>query len=196
MTNLLYKYLTIYKQVSLPGVGVFKIARQPAKHDIANKVIEPPALNIDFTAHPATGTNDFFEFLSKEKSIEEAAAINHFNDFAQHLNHEGNSGKSFELPGIGTLRKNANGEVSFEPAHVLAGYFPPAVAEPVVREKASYEILVGEAQRTSSQMREALHGEPETEHVSKDYWWIYAILLAVIGIAAIVYYYQRNGSLR
>lgn len=196
MTNLLYKYLIIHKQVALPGVGVFKIVRQPAKHDIANKVINPPVLNIQFKPQPATGNNGFLKFLSKEKSLDQTAAINYLNDFAQRLNHNVNSGKPFELPGIGTLRKNANEEVSFEPAHVLTHYLPPAVAEPVVREKVSHEIRVGEAQRTSSQMRPALQDEPETEYVRKDYWWIYAIVLAAIGIAAIIYYYNRNGGLR
>lgn len=196
MTNLLYKYLIIHKQVALPGVGVFKIVRQPAKHDIANKVIEPPVLNIDFKSHTSTHNENFVKFVSKEKGIDKAAATEHFNDFAERLQEDMNAHKPVDLAGVGTLRKNANGEITFEPAHILANYFPPAIAEPVIREKASYDIRVGETQRTSSQMHEALHDEPETEQVRKDYWWIYAILLAVIGIAAIVYYYQQNGNLR
>ncbi len=196
MVHLLYKYLIIYKQAPLPGVGIFNIVRKPAKHDVANKVIEPPVLNIDFKPQTATDTKGFSAFMAREYAVDEATTVRRFDQFSQHLNHDLHAQKPVELPGIGSLRKTANGEIIFEPANVLADYFPVAIAEPVLREKTSYEIRVGETHRTSSQMREALTDEPETVHVRKDYWWIYAIILTVIGIAAIVYYYQQNGSLR
>lgn len=196
MVHLLYKYLIIHKQLALPGVGSFYIVREPAKHDVANRVISPPVLNIDFNPQASDDNKTFSAFLSKEKGIDEATAINHFDDFARRLKQDIHSQKPVELPGIGSLRKTVNGDLTFEPANVLADYFPPAIAEPVLREKASYKIRVGETQRTSSQMRDALNDEPETVYDSKDYWWIYAIILTIIGIAAIVYYYQQNGSLR
>ena len=196
MIQLIYKYLIIHQHVPLAGVGVFYLTRQPAKHDVANKVFSPPVLSIDFKPRTTTDNKDFFTFLSKEKDLDKASAIKYFGDLTQRIKYDINAHKPVELPGLGILRKNANGDINFEPANVIATYFPPAVAEPVLREKASYEIRVGETQRTSAQMREALHDEPETVPVRKDYWWIYAIILAVIGIAAILYYYQHNGSLR
>ncbi len=196
MVPLLYKYLIINKQVALPGVGLFYIVRKPATLDVAKKVILPPFLNTDFNPQKATNDQGFSAFLAKENGIDEASAILHFDKFSQRLHQDLQSEKPVELPGIGSLRKTAEGELIFESANVLANYFDPAVAEPVVREKAGYEIRVGETQRTSSQMREALQDEQETVHVQKDYWWVYAIILAVIGIAAILYYYQQNGSLR
>ena len=196
MFQLIYKYLIIHQHVPLAGVGVFYLTRKPAKHDVANKLISPPVLSIDFKPPTTTDNKGFFTFLSKEKGFDEVSAIKYFNDFVRQIKHDVNAHKPVDLPGLGILRKNANGDVSFEPANIVATYFPPVIAEPVLREKASYEIRVGETRRTSSQMQEALQNEPETVLVRKDYWWIYAIVLAVLGIAAIVYYYQQNGSLR
>jgi hypothetical protein len=196
MVHLLYKHLVINKQAALPGVGLFSIVRKPATLDVANKVILPPVLDIHFDPQKSVGDRSFSAFLVKENGMDEATAIKHLEEFAQRVRNDMHSREPVELPGIGILRKNANEEIDFEPANVLADYFPLALAEPVVREKAHYGILVGETERTSSQMREALQDEPETVPVGKDYWWIYAIILAIIGIAAILYYYQQNGSLR
>jgi hypothetical protein len=74
-------------------------------------------------------------------------------------------------------------------------YFQPVASERVLRENTEHHLLVGDRNRTNTQMKEMLADEPAASSKAKDYWWVFAILLGIIGIASIVYYYLRNGSL-
>jgi len=195
MVQLLYKYLIINKEVALPGVGIFYINRQPARHDYANQVFTSPALNINFNASTAIPDKKFYEFMSKEKGMDEAEAVRNLYAFANRLNQEVKADKTVELPGMGILKKSATGQLSFQPANVLNTYFPPTVAGISLTERANGNDTVAIPLST----------EIETENVSEvvlteakgnRYWWIYAIILTLIGVAAIAYYYYLNGSLR
>ena len=195
MVHLLYKYLIIHKQVAIPGIGLFYIDRKPATHDIANKVFQSPELNIDFKAGTTITDKEFYQFVSKEKGIEEVEAVQRLHDFANRLKQEVSANKRVELPGMGVLIKNGMGQVSFEAHNALTNYFPPIVEERVLVDDHHTGQSIIEHTSPPPIQQEERYTEPSVSHVSKDYWWVYAIILSVLGIAMILYYYYENGTL-
>lgn len=196
MFQLLYKYLILNKKAIVPGLGVFFIERKPAKLDFANKVFLAPASQINFKAQTSVDDNRMYTFISQVRKIDELEAAGHYNNFANKLKENLEKNSSVELPGIGVLSQNAEGQLFFKATVQLNDYFPPANADRVLKENTEHPILVGDSNRTNKQMKERLVDEPEMSSHAKDPWWIFAIALGIIGIAAIVYYYLHNGSLQ
>ncbi|WP_018612167.1 hypothetical protein [Segetibacter koreensis] len=196
MLQLLYKYLILHNRASVPGVGVFYIKRNSARLDFANKIFLAPTLQINFKSDTSGADNKIYTFISKEQKIDEAEAKGRYNNFANKLKETLVENNSVDLPGIGVLTQNAEGQLFFKATVEVNDYFPPVTAERVIRENSEHQILVGDLNRTNKQMKEVLVDDVADASRSKDYWWIFAIALGLIGIATIVYYYLHNGSLK
>lgn len=196
MFQLLYKYLILNKKVSVPGIGVFVIERQPAKLDFTNKVFVSPAFQIGFKPQPSLTDNRIYTFISREQKIDESEAVSRYYNFAHKLKENLTEHNTVELPGIGVLSQNAEGGLYFKAISQINDYFPPAGAERVLRENTEHHVLVGDSKRTNREMKNMLVNEPEVASQTKDHWWIFAIALGIIGIATIVYYYLHNGNLQ
>ena len=76
--------------------------------------------------------------------------------------------------------------LSFQPEE-MPGYFPGITAERVIRKNVTHTVRVGEQEKTSEEMQTALHHQ--SPKAKKEKWWLTAAILAVIGIAAIIFYY-------
>lgn len=192
MFQLFYKYLILNKKASVPGLGVFFIERKPARLDFANKVFLSPALQIVFEPKPSLTDNRMYSFISLEQKIEETEAVSRYYEFANNIKEKLNQNRNVTLPGIGILSQSADGELSFQ-ATTFNQYFPDAVAERVLRKNTEHAVLVGEINRTNTEMKEMLVQDVSP---AKDNWWVFAIVLGVVGIASLLYYYLHNGSLR
>lgn len=195
MFKLLYKYLILNKRAGVPGLGVFFIERKPAKLDFTNKVFIGPASQINFKAQALVDDNRLYTFISREQKIDVTEAAVRYSNFANNLRQNLAEKNSVELPGLGVLSQNAGGELFFKETFRLNDYFPPVTAERVIRENTEHHIMVGDSTRTNTQMKEVLADEVQEESHAKDYWWLFAIALGIIGIATIVYYYLHNGRL-
>lgn len=194
MFQLFCKYLILHKKASVPGLGVFFIERTPAKLDFANKIFLAPEVQINFKAQAAADDHRLYTFISREQKIDATEAAVRYNAFVNKLRKNLAENSSLELPGIGVLSQNAEGKIFFK-ATVLRDYLPPASAERVIRENSEHHVLVGDNTRTKTQMKEVLADNLQEPSYAKDYWWMFAIALGIIGIATIVYYYLNNGRL-
>jgi hypothetical protein len=194
MFPLLYKYLMLNDQVCIPGVGRFLKQRQAAAFNFSNKVFEPPIYTISFREEPVSADKKFYAFVSKEQGIEEVDAVRKFNDFAYEFKHHLTHHNQTQLPGFGLMKRNAAGEIVFEEASLVNNYFPSTAAERIVRENSEHQILVGDTERTNAQMQVLL--DDGSEPSVKKRWWIGAAVLALLAIAAIVYYYLQHGNVR
>lgn len=190
MLQSLQKYFILYKKLSLPGIGWFTLEEGSARLDFTEKKLRAPSPVINFYPQAALPNKTFFQFLSEELEVDEVQAVRHFNGLVYELRDRLNSSGVINLPGIGTLNKNETNEYSFKVDTALAQYFPDLSVERIIRQGAEHTIRVGEHERTNKQMHEMLLAE---ENEPKDYWWLYAILLALAGIAALIYYnYMRR----
>lgn len=196
MFRILYKYFIINKKVVLPGIGVFYIHRQPASFDFSNKTFISPSGQIDFTESDATADKKFYSFISKEQQIDEAEARGHFTDFNNSLKQELDANGMIEVPGFGSLKKDVGGRVQFKPARQLPSFFKDVAAERTIREVQEEQVTEAARKRDDNEFHKTRNKEATKSAAGKSYWWVFAIVLAVVAIAAIAFYYYQNGSLR
>ena len=185
MLNEVKKYLALYQHLALPGIGNFYIEIKPAQIDFVNRSITSKKNKIVFNDDNQEPGNSFYNFISNELNTDEAAAKLAFNSFTSKLHDELNTQKIIYLEGIGTLKKENSTVVEFEP-ELIPAYFPELAAERIIRKNAAHTVRVGEDEKTSDEMHVALN---QSKTITKERWWIAASILALIGIAAIIFYY-------
>jgi len=185
MYNAIKKFLALYHHLSLPGIGNFNVENQPAQIDFANRSITSSKNKIVFSNDKLPAEKKFYEFLSYELNIDEVQAVRNFTNFASRLQDDLNEKDILQLKGIGSLTKQTTNVLLFQPKE-MPEYFPALTAEKIIRKNTTHTVRVGEDERTSEEMHTALH---QPQKIKKERWWIAATILAVIGIAAIVFYY-------
>lgn len=156
----------------LPGIGTLKMVAHSAETDFVNTSIKSPAETIDFIAE-SKGENVFNEFSAMSEIL------------LQKLNQEG----SYLLDGIGTFTKDMDGKINFAAVSIDPVFIPAVTAERVIRQDASHAILVGDQHTTNHQMTEYYSEQAP----ANNRWWVWALILAAVGIAALLLYFARNG---
>ena len=192
MYPLLYKYLSLNKEVSVPGIGVFYLDREPARLDMDLKVIHAPLSVIKLRAEQREADPQFSKFLADETNTTIDTATNNFQAFCRHLKEEVQEKKWLELPGLGTLTPGVRDEIKFKSAPTVKEYFPSisigetkkaSIADPVITQ------TVPEPEPVTIATEEPEPTHIQEPHARKDYWWLFAIILALVAAAAIIYYY-------
>lgn len=202
MYNSLYKYLIFNKKMVIPGIGSFTVEHIPGRLDFLNKQLHSPMSVIRFSMDKnAIPEKSVYEFLAEDLAISEIDAIKQFNDLSFYLKDELSKGREGALPGIGKLKKEFGESYSFHPEQSVKQYFPDTVAERVVRKDATHDVKVGESVRSSNEMKKRLQKDEEPDRevaVSNDSsaephhdkWWLYATILAIVALIALIYYFK------
>jgi hypothetical protein len=179
-----YEYFILYKQLSIPGVGSFKIEPLVARLDFANKLLHAPLPAVRFSHDEQSADKNFYEYVSHQFNISETEAIKRYHDFCYELQQDIESKGNVELKGIGILKKEFSKTYSFQPSNETDRYFPDVKVERVIRKDSRHLIRVGEDQRTNVEMEEMLSAS-----LSHAGWKKAAIILAIIGVVLIALYY-------
>lgn len=185
MFHLLYKYLIFHKYVKIPGVGHFTIEKQPSRIDMENKVIHAPVSIIKYRDETDVADKSFYNFLATELKIEVVDAVRQFQDFSFQLKNNIAAKKVVELPSFGTLQLVKN-QINFQQAPVLADYYPDI----------SLDSSSSLHHSSNAEEEGALVSEEDSDEVrpARSFWWLYALILGLIGVGAIVYYYYYLGN--
>ncbi|HEX8331615.1 MAG TPA: hypothetical protein VF622_03285 [Segetibacter sp.] len=180
MFHLLYKYFVLYDYVDIPGVGHFTLERLPAKVDVENNLIYAPGSTIKYKHEPEVADKGFYSFIAKELNIDVVDAIRQFQDFSHQLKNSLASRKTLELPSFGTLKMGRN-EIEFQPDTFVRDYYPPVSIDKGSLSSVN-DVLVHDEEKD-------LENEAHEEKPARSLWWLYALILGLIGVGAIVYYY-------
>lgn len=196
MFHLLYKYFALHHQLTIPGIGGFVLEREHAKVDAVQSVIHPPLQVVKFKPHAAQLDNSFYVYLADELQIEVLEAIRRYQNFASDLKQEVQDKKWVELPNIGILTPGVRDEIKFKSVPVLREYYPATAAENVSTVTTHTPLVEAvEEQEPVTVTAEDEKVFDVTYRKQKDYWWVFAILLTLVGVGAIAYYYYYHGSL-
>ncbi len=188
MYDVLYQYLIQHKQVSLPGIGTFLLSRKAAQADFANKLFLPPSYFFVLDKDNDTPKKKLFIWLSAVLNISEWDAIKKVNDFSFELKKQVNTGNDINWKGIGVFRKGLAGDIKFEPEQLV--FEQPVPGEKVIREKEEHTMMVGEWERTSTEMSELL-AQPGKE-TKRSYRWTGAIIVCILIIFLVIYFFERG----
>lgn len=190
MMDVLKSYLVQHKSINIPGLGTIYLERVPARTDIVNKQLLPPQYTYRFDKYFDAPDAAFFSYLAEHKNVEDYEAIKWYNEFAYNLRAEIRTNEKAEWEGIGIFKKDLSGEIIFEDDSRQPAGLIPVMANRIIRNDASYHMLVGDKETTTVQMSELLN---DNVHVEKESWWIYALILAAIALCVLFFHFYRYG---
>ena len=172
MHSLVHKYFVLHNHVILPGIVSLQIIPQASTIDEENKLY-PPINNFIFNSETTLlADKTFYHFLSKELGFEEIEAIKKFHEFIYEFKSSASEGNAIQFPGIGKISKQANGTFEFQQEKSSLDFFPT--------------IQLSEKPNTTVENNLADSTISDSNENQKDKWWVYAIVLAVIALAAIL----------
>jgi hypothetical protein len=190
MYEVLNRYLFQYKSISVPGLGSLVAETIPAVSDFANKQLLPVQFKFRFDKYFDVPDKSFFTYLSHKRGIPDFEAIRWYNEFAAGLCNKIKSEEEAVWQGIGVFKKDFGGEVVFEPYPSPYELYPVVKAERIIHADARHSILVGDKEKTNYEMTELLS---DAIYVEKESWWIYALILAAIGLIVLFFHlYSHN----
>ena len=183
-------YLFQHKTCPLPGLGTLSVACSGAESDFTNKTFTAPTSVIQFYLKE-TDADGLLNYLSATTGADKYEATEALHHFCDDLKQKIAEQADVRLNSIGSFFVDASGIINFKQEELPATFIQPIFAERVIHPDAEHQILVGDKETTNTVMTELLAPKSET----KDRWWIWAIVLGLIGIGAIVIYLTMfNGT--
>ncbi len=193
MYPLLYKYFLVNKKLVFPGIGHFILQDTPASLDFVKGILRAPQSKILFAPIDANQEDsNLFLYLKKEMRLDEWQVVEQFKSFVSTLKYNIEDYKLVELPGIGKLQKGSSEqEIVFTPTTSLG---LTAVADIKLSNTNDTRANLVELYTTGENL--ILTEETEEDKLEmivkqkdEDYWWVYALILSLFGVGALLYYY-------
>lgn len=194
MYQYLHKYLVLNHKLSIPDVGNLVIETNSSKLDTANGFLFAPSPTIKFKQEQTPPSDKlFFDFLSEEMGLDQVSAIKNFHDYLYKLKTSLTTPKGAIIPGIGIMRKEENGYILFTPEKNLLELMPQVkLGDGVEFSKKDVKVYHEDDERDLSEQEEEdireLLGQ-DSQMSGADNWWVYAVILLMIGIGALLFYY-------
>lgn len=188
--ELFYKYLILNGRASMPGIGTFGVEQVPATMDFENKKLTPPTQNIKIESYEiATDTYSLYNYLAKELGVNESEAARRFQEFTHDIEKQIAASGILLLPGIGKIRKEFSGYVidaETESKQVLPDLW-------ITKTQAATTSLMDVYANVQPSIIKQSNFDGNSEKLvakeKEDYWWVIAIVLAIMGLGALLYYY-------
>ena len=190
MQELLASYLVQKKICNIPHLGCLRIKTKPAELDVANKQLFPPTGEILF--NEIAGNNladDLVEYIAVHQHINTEQAEEKITSWCNNAKHKLDSGERIIFNAIGSLQKNATGNIFFQSVRTN-NFYEPVSADRVIHENETHAVLVGDKETTSSVMNE-FYREEIVE--TKSSWKIWAIVLLAISLIILIFHFYNHG---
>lgn len=197
MKEILLKYLLQYQQLGLPGIGFLQVYIRASQTDIVNRRILPPSPAARITADvPVPAERDQVRFIARSMEVSEDVAERQLQDFCTAALDGIRKGVPLEWEGFGIIRKGIAGDMTFDLTSKSIFAFPAVTAERVIRTNAEHTIQVGDSEKTNIEMAELLQDESPADRPARSRWWVWALLLGVLGLGVLAFYlYQHHGHI-
>lgn len=182
MVELIARYLSFQKKVSIKDVGTFSVEELPARLDFPNKLLHAPEHILHF--NPKWSNDELFEQWAQQQlglSQQEIKAQlqNLSADFQRTLSDK----NEITWEGIGRFSKNDQQLILFSNGF-SAVKRPPVAAEKVIRKNAQHAIRVGEQEKTNVEMEELLQMQ---SNKTLSLWKLFAFTLFLLAFLAILF---------
>ncbi|MCX6272491.1 MAG: SPOR domain-containing protein [Bacteroidetes bacterium] len=125
VTRYIAEFLLEKGHVLLPGLGTFESTYQPAQIDKQTNTLLPPAMIFTFNPSKKEGDTDLIRFMAGRENTAVTLAEKEMEEYVEGCHYVINKGKRLEIPGVGLLFKDADGNIVFEkdPNLVTSGDF-------------------------------------------------------------------------
>lgn len=185
MQQLIASYLFQHKACPLPGLGTLLIKNTAAKSDFLNKTIAAPLPQISFETKESEA-DLLVDYIAAKTNSPVLTAIDELGKYCNQLKGELNAGNVAAINMVGSFTADGGGTILFKPIQLPGFTMPAAEAERVIHPEAEHVMLVGDKETTNTEMTEFYTETP----VSKNYWWVWALVLAAAGLIALLFYFN------
>ena len=192
MQELITSYLVQKKECNLPLLGHFRIKTKPAELDReADQQIFPPTDEILYSEFAGNLSGDLITYISRLQNITGDEAETKINNWCHQVKEKLDSGGKIIFNSIGSLQKDAAGNIFFQGKKGNA-FYEPVAAQRVIHENTEHSVLVGDRETTSVVMNEFYR----EELVEKKSWWtrwnIWAVVLFGISLIVLFFYFYSH----
>ena len=209
MYESLYRFLVKYKKIDLPGIGAISLQVQPAESDFVNRSLSPPAYFFILEKARLTADTEknekntvgqekeapsrkLFSWLAANLNITEREAVIQFTNFLFDLKKQLETGKEITWNGVGHFQKDSDGEIEFKGFKKEFPFLEGIIEKKVIRENAEHTMLVGEVEKTSTEMNEMLLN-PVVTHEKRSYWWVWPVAIILLIAVFLGWYFSEHG---
>ena len=186
MYQQLAKYLSQFKQVSVPQVGTFELVQQSALLDVASKLIQPPTYLPQYSDKDLVKEHQL-NFLALDLNADKDQVREQLENFGRDLRTKISQGV-FTWKGVGKL-ESADLKMVFHPDVLEIKGLQAIPAEKVLRKHAQHTVRRGEQQVISSSFQEEEKPVLKKKSLVRFIGWAVVIL----AVAFIAIYLYMNG---
>jgi len=190
MHYLIASYLFQNKSCPLPGLGTLSISAGKAEADFLNTVIKAPSPRIIFEAKE-DDPNNLLEYIAEKTRRSVAQTTDSLQQFCNNLKTATKANQPAALNGVGNFFIDSSGKINFKSAQLPAAFLQSVKAIRVIHPEAEHQILVGDKETTNTVMNEYFN----EASVKKSRWWIWAIVLGIAALIAILLYLNNYAGL-
>jgi hypothetical protein len=187
MQKLLADYLFQNKACALPQVGLLSIKNTSSSTIFGEHLYAAPIPKILYS-NVENNTADLEHYIAFQNNISLNEAQLLLQSFSQNITTLA-QGEKAEIKQVGEFYKNENEEICFTACEINEHFFPKTKAERVIHPNTTHSMLVGEKETDTAAMTEYY---TDDEQSIKSKWWIAALILAVVSIAAIAFYFTES----
>ncbi len=185
----LYRYFILHRSLSLPGIGLLQLNRQPAVYHFADKKILPPAFSTSFQEDAKENPPGFLHWLGSEMNLSTEEAKYRFDQFIHNLKNDISLQARIEWEGIGSFSQDNEGRIHFLSSQIDAG-MTAVDAQKIIRQNAEHVLQVGEETRTSTQMQSQLAKKEQRRTGSR----LPGLILLLGTIAFLAWHFLQKGT--
>lgn len=161
MDQLLVQYLILYKNLYFPHIGIFTIEQKSANYQSDTGLLEPDAQFIQFSEGvERVSDQHFFDYLSLQLQQDQVVVIRAFHDYCYAIRKSLVEKGQYYWKGVGYLTKQADQSIQFEMLNPPFELFEPL--------QLPFEDSLA-------------------MNTHKDKWWLWALLLLLLGLAALLF---------
>ncbi len=190
MNEYLLKYLVLYKNLSIPKIGVFTIEDLSAQIDGTNHLLYPPSQVIRFKQEMVAPDRNFYDFMVSESGLDLVDIISRLKLISLQILSEAKENKGAIIEGIGTIKQESAGHLLFFPERPLEYLYPQVKIERAIalaKSESMKQVPFKTHELEGDELKEFLGQDIDVE--GNDNWWIYAVGLLILGIGALLFYY-------
>lgn len=186
-------YLHRYGNIPLLGLGNLSFQNESAKLSFPDRKIYPSVQNIMFSNNSLSEIH-LLNWLSKELRIDPATASELYKDWVFRFQNQLKIRKNILWKGIGNLTfTDESGDLVIHKDKDYALQLSEGIhAERVIRSGNTHTLLVGEAEKSSVEMEEALQQKQRARRKGWPYLILLFFVLASVSIWLIIQYYPES----
>jgi len=190
MYECLYRFLIKYKKLDLPGIGTIALRMQSSRSEITDRHFSPPGYFFTLEREDEIPRGKLFSWLASHFGITDGEAVIQFNQFIFDLARKLKEGKEIHWEKIGSFQKELSGEIKFTSAVGRPSWLENVPGQKIIRENVEHRMLVGEVEKTSTEMNKLLNSVADER---KYQWWVWPVTIVVAIFIFLGWYFSEHG---